>query len=384
MVSSLPARPSLEWLRRSAKDRLAEIRKTRPRAKLAEAQLAVACEYGFSSWRALKAHVDSLLVVGVPALGEAGVARFLEIVGVGRLDAVRARLSHEPRLVNAVGPHPFWAGFPQPLHVAIETTRRPMVHLLLEHGADVDGANDRYDHWSPLMLAIHRGCDDIRDELVARGARVRLVEALMLADDARIEVMLERDGLPEVTPNAGSIVAFARTPVAIDRLLAVGAPVDLADRWGSKPVDALSRLGPRGVSLVRHLVSRGTAADPAAYARLGDLDVLERLVAADPAVATLDSVIMAAVDFRHHAIVDWLLDRGANPNARSGATSRHTALHAAAWNGDLRMVRILLDAGADRTLRDDQYDATPDGWAETSMEVTDSASCAEVAETLRR
>src|SRR5258706_14358221 len=57
---SLPDSPSLDWLRKQAKRRLDELRATYPQAKLAEAQLELARQYGFPSWRALKAHIDSL------------------------------------------------------------------------------------------------------------------------------------------------------------------------------------------------------------------------------------------------------------------------------------------------------------------------------------
>ena len=80
--------------------------------------------------------------------------------------------------------------------------------------------------------------------------------------------------------------------------------------------------------------------------------------------------MMAAVDFRHHALVEWLLERGANVNARADWGSRQTALHSAAWNGDLQMVTLLDRAGADRAARDEEHDGTPLGWAETSIEVT--------------
>lgn len=56
----IPARPSLEWLRKLAKDRLAELRIAWPEAKLAEAQLQVAREFDFPSWRAMKARIDRL------------------------------------------------------------------------------------------------------------------------------------------------------------------------------------------------------------------------------------------------------------------------------------------------------------------------------------
>lgn len=310
------------------------------------------------------------------------IKAFFELVGTGMIDRVRAALDAAPQLVHAVGPHPFWGGRPQALHVAIESKRRELFDLLLERGADVNGRNDQYDHWSPLMLAIDRDDAAMRDELLRRGARIGLVEALMLGDDARTDELLA-SGLPDITPNGGSILAFARTTHAIDRLLDLGASAETKDRWGSAPIDAMSRLGARGAPLVRHMMARGIAASPKEYARLGDIETLAAMVGKDPSIARLDSVMMAAVDFRHYALVAWLLERGANANARAEAQSRHTALHSAAWNGDLRMVQMLIAAGADPALRDEQYDGTPLGWAETSREITNNAKCTEVAEYLR-
>jgi ankyrin repeat protein len=316
---------------------------------------------------------------------------FFRHVGTGRIDAVRAMLAEAPHLVNAVGPHPFWGGRPQALHVAIESKRRDMFDLLLEHGADVSGINDGYDSWSPVMLAIDQPA--MRDELLRRGARVGLPEALMMADDARVEELLRqdtlarhsvnRDGGPEVAPNGGSILAFARTPFAIDRLIALGAPTDMKDRWGSTPIDAMSRLGTRGQALVQHMVACGITAAPKDYARLGDVETLARLVESDPTIAQLESVMMAAVDFGHHELVEWLLARGANVNARADWGSRHTALHSAAWNGDLTMVTLLVQAGADRAAHDEEHDATPLGWAETSIEIRNNPKCAAVVAYLR-
>src|SRR5262249_44529358 len=60
----LPESPNLEWLRKEAKRNLDELRKTNPSARLAEAQFDLARQYGFSSWRALKAHIDSLTIDG--------------------------------------------------------------------------------------------------------------------------------------------------------------------------------------------------------------------------------------------------------------------------------------------------------------------------------
>src|SRR2546422_107252 len=54
----LPARANLEHLRNEAKQRLREMRTRDAALKLADAQLLIAREYGFASWRQLKAAVD--------------------------------------------------------------------------------------------------------------------------------------------------------------------------------------------------------------------------------------------------------------------------------------------------------------------------------------
>jgi ankyrin repeat protein len=307
------------------------------------------------------------------------VAELLRQVATGRLDAVRARLEAEPGLVNALAPHPYWGGRPQPLHVAIEVKRRDMFDFLLEHGADPSGTNHEYDHWSPLMIATHRAQPGMRDELLRRGARLGLAEALLMADDERVAALLAADGLPAVVPNDGSFLAFARSPQAVERLLRAGASLDSPDRWGTTPVAAISRLGPGGRALVGLLIAQGATAAPADYARLGDRDALLRLSVSEPDRVRGDDVVVAAAASGHHDLVQWLLGEGGNPSARASDGARQTALHAAAWNGDLHMAEILIAAGADPRARDQQYDATPKGWADTSLEVTNNPACAALA-----
>lgn len=390
-MPSLPERASLEWLRKTAKQTLTTLRTTRPSAKLADAQLAVARDHGFPSWRALKAHVDAMSAAAPGAsptdaeVRDQTVQRFLRLVATGPIDAIRTAIAAQPALVNAIGPHPFWGGRPQPLHVAIESGRAGVFELLLEAGADVSGSNEAYDRWSPLMLAVQRGREPMRDALLARGARVGLVEALMLGDDATVERLLADD--PSALegsgiPNSGSILMFARTPFAVERLLALGAPAGLRDRWGAAAVDAFGRLGARGAPLVAQLAAHGVPVPITVLARLGDRAALEAALARDPEGVRADDVLLAAVDGGHHAIAEWLLAQGARANARASDRSRHTALHEAAWKGDLRMAQILVAAGADVTARDEEHTATPRGWAETSLEITHNQACAAVAEYL--
>jgi hypothetical protein len=154
------------------------------------------------------------------------------------------------------------------------------------------------------------------------------------------------------------------------------------DRWGATPIESMSRLGPRGQELVRHLIVRGVSAAPEEYARLGDLQTLQTIIERDPQVIRSDAVMMGAVDFGHQKLVEWLLARGGNVNAHARSQSRHTALHSAAWNGDLPMARLLVDAGADVLARDEEHDGTPLDWARVAIEVTNNPKCQQVVEYL--
>jgi ankyrin repeat protein len=305
---------------------------------------------------------------------------FFHAVGTGQLDEVRRALDEHPEIVNEVGPHPFWGGRPQALHVAIESSRAEIFELLLDRGADVNGSNGAYDLWSPLMLAIQRGRTAMRDELLRRGAKIGMVEALMMGDD---ELLSKFDALPPETPNgSASLLNFARTPYAIDRLIALGASTTAKDRWGTTPIQALSALGATGAPLVRRLIANGVTASPLDYARLGDLDAVAAMSETDPSIARDDEILMAAVDRGHHALASWLLEHGANPNARAKAQSRQTALHSAAWNGDLRMAKMLVAAGADPNLVDEEHRTTPRHWAEVSFDIRQQEGCREVAKFL--
>jgi hypothetical protein len=64
MSRLLPSRPNLDHLRNQAKDLLATARAVYPAWQLADAQFALARDYGFPSWPAMKAHVDAVAAEG--------------------------------------------------------------------------------------------------------------------------------------------------------------------------------------------------------------------------------------------------------------------------------------------------------------------------------
>ncbi|MFD3400516.1 phosphotransferase [Kribbella sp. NPDC058693] len=75
----LPDRPTIEFLRKEAKDLLAVLRETSPTASLADAQRALAGQYGLRDWPALKAEVERRIAAtpAVPdGLAEALAASF--------------------------------------------------------------------------------------------------------------------------------------------------------------------------------------------------------------------------------------------------------------------------------------------------------------------
>jgi hypothetical protein len=83
----LPDRPSLRHLKLQAKDLL----KRGAAASLTDAQFAIARSYGFPSWPALKAHVDSLQEVG----------RLKQAIDRNDLAAVVAMMTRNPALHTA-------------------------------------------------------------------------------------------------------------------------------------------------------------------------------------------------------------------------------------------------------------------------------------------
>ena len=154
MSLNLPERASSEYLKKLAKERLALLRARSPATKLANAQLAIAREYGFPIWRALKAELDLRRAPNVAALMRACAA--------GHVETLRELLQTDPGLARERLP-----GGTTGLHGAV---RHPeAVRLLLEHGADPN-ARDLGDNATPLHVAAAHGTLDCVGALLDAGA----------------------------------------------------------------------------------------------------------------------------------------------------------------------------------------------------------------------
>jgi hypothetical protein len=102
-----------------------------------------------------------------------------------------------------------------------------------------------------------------------------------------------------------------------------------------------------------------------ATAMSGDRDTMERLLATDTgprerAIERCPDQLVRAAEQDSYDAVALLIELGFDVNARS----RTTPLHEAAMRGNVAVIQLLLDHGADPTIRDTGYDATPAGWAE--------------------
>jgi ankyrin repeat protein len=154
--SKLPERASLEYLKKRAKERLLDLRERDPRAKLAAAQLAVARDYSFPSWRALKAEIDRR---HAPTL-----ASFFSACHAGDVATLRDLLATEPSLARERT-----AEGSTGLHLAVQHVEA--VRLLLEHGADPN-ARDAGDNAYPLHFAGGAGGVEVVRALLDAGGDV--------------------------------------------------------------------------------------------------------------------------------------------------------------------------------------------------------------------
>jgi len=151
---------------------------------------------------------------------------------------------------------------------------------------------------SAVMFSIYNGRREIRDLLMARGAALQLHEAAAAGNLARVQELLAND-------ERGNANTFSPDGFPVVALAAVFGHLEVA----------------------RHLASRG--ADINAVSTNG----------------TGYTALTGAVASGHTAIVEWLLEHGANPNYRYAAG--YSPLLTAAANGHLEIVKLLLAHGAD-------------------------------------
>ncbi|HEV2180624.1 MAG TPA: ankyrin repeat domain-containing protein [Gemmatimonadaceae bacterium] len=429
MDRTLTPQSSLETLKREAKRWLAALRTNDPdaRARLArshpqappnatlrDVQLALAREYGFDGWAALKTELarrrdraHEPRDATIQSLFEAAL----------RGDAVRVRgiLEVHPDLVNERAPLPGHTGHRTALHFAINSNSEAVVDVLLAHGADPNIRDDG-DNAMPLHFAaekrnlgivkrlIEHGADPngagdyhdlavigwatcfgdpsnfaVAEYLLAHGAAHTIFSAVAMgaADAVRRIVGISVGERDRVMDNANHrrrplhLAVVHRRAESLGALLALGADPEAEDDAGLTALDQAALNG--STDLARQLLDAGARLRlPAAVALDRPHDV-ERLLAQEPDVlrpgARWGRLILRAAETSSAAVVATLLAHGASVHARDDArtavdnTHGYTPLHAAAFAGNLGAVRELLRHGASPSVREDKWWGTPAGWA---------------------
>jgi ankyrin repeat protein len=282
MSSSDAAAPrprSLEQQRKLAKDLLraaragdagaiARIRAHRTDADpplLAHAQLAVAREAGFPSWRAL-----------ADRLREEELKRFVSAVRRHDREALRGVLASSSH-VRAHVNDPLFDFGQRAAHMVADDEE--LLDALIAHGADL---NLRSDWQNGPYTVLDRATDATARFLVQRGASLTPNVAARLGWFDELHRMVEAD--PAAVHQRGGDgqqpLHEAKTPAIADYLLEHGAEID------ARCIDHQST--PAQYALVdrpdvcRRLLERGALPDIFMAAHLGDAALAERLIDRDP------------------------------------------------------------------------------------------------------
>lgn len=265
-----------------------------------------------------------------------------------------------------------WGSTLRPLFGACGAANFPaMAELLLDRGAMIEDGESLYH-------ALEHGDTRCLELLLARGANAAATNILAHAFDApglrRVELLLAHGAdanarMHDGTPMLHRAIVMDRGLDVIEALLAAGAEPDARDRVGRTSLEVARAHGARAIA--ERLREAGGHARPSALADFvdacaaGDLDRARSLADAaglrtqpgfeavhvflDVAGRPDPTLVLAMIDAGFPVDVTNHLGQG--------------ALHWAAWRGRAVVVRRLLDAGAQVERREQQFNGTPLAWA---------------------
>ena len=381
----LPDRPNLEYLKKLAKEKLRELQRGDASARLADAQLAVAREHGFASWRKLRAHLDALRRAGKPS-GRAGLPQeqIEEFYGaIYRADeaTVERMLSVEPALVNAR--HPDGT---TPLLAAVDHNKPGLIALLLARGGDPDGVYAHSAH-TPLSWAVTSEHFEVAEALRRGGVAPDLYCAAGLGDAKAVEAFFDAEGrLQEGASTMGSSrygpdgMRLPCPPPSAREV--VSDALYIACRNGKE--EAVRVLLRHGTDLSFRAFAGGTPLHWAYFS--GSHAVIEALLQAGADPTLRDDVLRCTP--RTFGIC-WPASEGWVSKVRQRLADDPTLvnimdagrapLHLAAKGGHLGVVKLLIEAGANVNLRDAEGKTALD----LAGERPDQAGSVKVAEWLK-
>ncbi len=390
MSRELPAKPSLEYLRKQAK----QLQRTTSQGKLADAQHALAREYGFADWAKLKSYVITL---GLPP-AEALTAAIRD----QGAQQVRELLESHPELRAKINePLPNYGFGQHALFAAVQRSDRATIDVLLDAGANI---HKRTEWWAG-GFGVLDDCDPgLVDFLVERGAVIDAHAAVRLGMISKLTELVAADqnvvhakGGDGQTP-----LHFASTVEIAQFLLDHGAEIDALDvDHESTPAQYMLRVEqkrhyPRDrQDVARYLVSRGCRTDLLMATALGDVNLVRHHLDTDSACIRMSvseawfpkkdpraggtiyiwmlganrTAHVVARDFGHEQVFELLMERtpedlklalacelgdestfqdylARNPDAtKTLSDAERRKLPAAAQSNNTKAVQLMLEAG---------------------------------------
>ena len=286
----------------------------------ADIKLAMAEWYYLESWAHLEAWVEEASSPGSP------VSSF-EAAAVAILSGDTSGLHSLVRL--------------NPSLVRHRSMRRH--HSMLLHYVAANGLEFR-DHYPDNMV-------EILEVLLAAGAEVNAQAAMYGGSDSTLGLVAT-----SIHPaRAGVMKAL------IDRLLAAGAIIDAPDARGKRQLAVNACLANGRPEAASYLARLGAHLDLEGAAGVGRLDVVEAFFDAAGRLkgpqtrAQLGAALNWASEYGHKAVVEYLLDRGADPGEPVNGMN---ALHMAVLGAHLDTIRLLMARGAPLEARN-RYGGTP-------------------------
>jgi ankyrin repeat protein len=265
---------------------------------------------------------------------------------LGWFDELQRLVDADPALVHARG-----GDGQQPLH---EAKTAAIADFLLDRGAGIDVRC--IDHTStPAQYALVDRPEVCR-RLLERGATPDIFMAAYLGDVSLTTRVLDSD--PECVAARINEPGYAMVPPLSIYCWSLG--------FGLSPHDVAKKFGHRDVHQL--LVTRSPAAVRFVHAvESADEEQANALVAEEPTLVAsfaqkVHSHLAFAIFFERFAAADLMLRLGFDPAAPG--MDGGTALHAACWVGNVKMVeRILARGGVPVDARDPTHHSTPLGWA---------------------
>ena len=355
----LPANPDLRHLKDQAKDLL----KAGQAESLARAQFQIARQYGFASWPKLKAHVESLQLAGQLKLA----------IDAEDLEQVKRLMTRRPELHGAsldTRKKDLPLTWVASCYVPPSETRLAMARWMIENGSDIHQGND-----AALMRAAGDDTALLMTELlIAHGADVNAVGfngtypvilfPLELFAPRTLKCLIDR---------GADLHAAAKHCCPVEMLTCIymrrpkdkAACLEIVNAAGfalpDTPVMALHR---SHLDLLQEHLDR----DPSLLERrfkYGDVFYKHDGTPGDAYPATPicgGTLLHLALEFDDLGVARWLIERGADVNARAAVDAEHSKGHTPLFHTVVNLAsgmnlhddskaRLLLDHGADPSAR---------------------------------